>query len=59
MPNQGMPAPMVVQSFNALSKEDQKLVLMEVIPLLFHRMDKREMVRFLGEMFAEAAEAMV
>lgn len=58
MADQIASAASVVQSFNALSKEDQKLVLMEVVPLLFRKMDRREMMRFLGEMFAEAAEAL-
>lgn len=58
MADQIASAASVVQSFNALSKEDQKLVLMEVVPLLFRKMDRREIMRFLGEMFAEAAEAL-
>jgi len=50
------PAQKVVADFLSLSKEDQKLVLLEVLPNLFRRTDRRELLRFMGQVFNESAE---
>jgi len=48
----------VVELFRLLGKDDQKLVLLEVVPPLVRQMDRRELLRFFEQLFAESREAL-